>query len=723
MSRVSRSTKYEPPSGSTTSGDAALVGDDLLRAQRERRRLGGRQRQRLVERVGVERVGAAEHRRQRLQRRPDDVVVRLLRGQRHAGRLAVEAQLPRSLASWRRTGRACARAQSVRAARYLAISSKKSLWALKKNDMRGTKSSTSSPASTPHCTYSRPSRSVNASSCSAVAPASRMWYPLTEIVFHRGTSSRAEREDVGDEPHRRTRRKDVFLLGDELLEDVVLNRARQRLPAGALLLGDDQVHREDHRRRRVDRHRRRDVAERNAVEQRLHVGERRDVDAALPHFAERQRVIRIAAHQRRQVERDAQAGAAGREQRLVAAVGLLRRAEPGKLPHRPELAAIAGGVDAARVGKLAGRAGIDAGDVVGGVERLDRPAGDRRERLRALGRGLLRRLHGFIISTSAASSRERLRRRERSSASRERRASRLQWTISPSTTSSSGSSKCGRSSAAPRGSPRPAPRSARASLRRATAAASPAACATPARDRTAAPDSARKSSCLIMPRPSRHSHDVRRPPRDDVLGSTTGPRPWRASWSTHGSIFGAMLQEFDGAARLLNLEPGIWKILTHPKRQITVSCPGPDGQRRDRSLHRLPRAVQHHARPGEGRHPLSPGRHARRGDGAGRLDDVEVRRRAHPVRRRQGRRHLRSDADVAARARGADAPLRRRDHRRHRSREGRAGARRQHQRAGDGVGDGHLQHARRPHRNRRSSPASRSSSAARSAAARRPAAA
>jgi glutamate dehydrogenase (NAD(P)+) len=40
-----------------------------------------------------------------------------------------------------------------------------------------------------------------------------------------------------------------------------------------------------------------------------------------------------------------------------------------------------------------------------------------------------------------------------------------------------------------------------------------------------------------------------------------------------GSVFGAMLQEFDGAARILNLEPGIWKILTHPKRQITVSCP------------------------------------------------------------------------------------------------------------------------------------------------------
>ena len=42
---------------------------------------------------------------------------------------------------------------------------------------------------------------------------------------------------------------------------------------------------------------------------------------------------------------------------------------------------------------------------------------------------------------------------------------------------------------------------------------------------------------------------------------------------TTGPIFDAMLQEFDEAANILKLEPGIWKILTHPKRQITVSCP------------------------------------------------------------------------------------------------------------------------------------------------------
>jgi len=41
----------------------------------------------------------------------------------------------------------------------------------------------------------------------------------------------------------------------------------------------------------------------------------------------------------------------------------------------------------------------------------------------------------------------------------------------------------------------------------------------------------------------------------------------------HGAIFGAMLEEFNVAARIINLEPGIWNILTHPKRQIIVTCP------------------------------------------------------------------------------------------------------------------------------------------------------
>ena len=50
-------------------GHVRLVGDDLLRAQGDARRLLGRQRQRLVHRVGVQRLRPAEHAGQRLDRR------------------------------------------------------------------------------------------------------------------------------------------------------------------------------------------------------------------------------------------------------------------------------------------------------------------------------------------------------------------------------------------------------------------------------------------------------------------------------------------------------------------------------------------------------------------------------------------------------------------------------------------------------------------------------
>ena len=62
-----------------------------------------------------------------------------------------------------------------RAARNFATSSKKFMWHAKKNDTRGANRSTSSPASIAACTYAIPSASVNATSCTAVAPASRMW--------------------------------------------------------------------------------------------------------------------------------------------------------------------------------------------------------------------------------------------------------------------------------------------------------------------------------------------------------------------------------------------------------------------------------------------------------------------------------------------------------------------------------------------------------------------
>src|SRR5205807_5826746 len=106
------------------------VRDHLLGAKGEAGGVLGRERERLVVGVRVQRLRPAEHRGERLERR---------------------------------------------AARYFAISSKKSRCALKKKLRRGAKSSTSRPRSSAASTYANPSASVNASSCAAVEPASRMW--------------------------------------------------------------------------------------------------------------------------------------------------------------------------------------------------------------------------------------------------------------------------------------------------------------------------------------------------------------------------------------------------------------------------------------------------------------------------------------------------------------------------------------------------------------------
>ena len=99
-----------------------------------------------------------------------------------------------------------------------------------------------------------------------------------------------------------------------------------------------------------------------------------------------------------------------------------------------------------------------------------------------------------------------------------------------------------------------------------------------------------------------------------------------------------MLQEFDGAARLLGLDPGVWKVLTHPKRQIIVSCPiqMDNGEIEVFTGYR----VQHNI-------TLGPAKGGIRYHPGVNLDEVTALAAwmtwkcavvAHPVRRRQGRR-------------------------------------------------------------------------------------
>ena len=75
-------------------GHAAFRGQNLLRAQGQQRGSFRGQGQRFIASVGVQRLRPAQHRRQRLQRDAHDVHVGLLRGERGAGGLRVEAEHP-----------------------------------------------------------------------------------------------------------------------------------------------------------------------------------------------------------------------------------------------------------------------------------------------------------------------------------------------------------------------------------------------------------------------------------------------------------------------------------------------------------------------------------------------------------------------------------------------------------------------------------------------------
>ena len=67
-----------PPPRPPHLGDAGLLLENDLGVSGDPSREDGRQGQRLVEGVGVQGLGAAEHGRHRLHRRTDDVVVRVL---------------------------------------------------------------------------------------------------------------------------------------------------------------------------------------------------------------------------------------------------------------------------------------------------------------------------------------------------------------------------------------------------------------------------------------------------------------------------------------------------------------------------------------------------------------------------------------------------------------------------------------------------------------------
>ena len=153
---------------------------------------------------------------------------------------------------------------------------------------------------------------------------------------------------------------------------------RELLARHALLLGDELVEQQQHRGRRVDRHRGRDLVERDAVEGHPHVLERVDRHAGAADLAQAARVVGVQAELGRQVEGHAEARGPVLEQVLVALVGLAGGGVAGVLAHRPAALAVHLAVDPAREGKLARLAEVEVlGHVRLVVERLDLDPGVR----------------------------------------------------------------------------------------------------------------------------------------------------------------------------------------------------------------------------------------------------------------------------------------------------------------------------------------------------------
>src|SRR5713101_9706922 len=93
----------------------------------------------------------------------------------------------------------------------------------------------------------------------------------------------------------------------------------------------------DKRRRRVDRHRGIDLAERNAVEERLHIAPMADRDTRLPDLTRRDGSVGVVAILGRKVESDREAALALLEVAQETAVRLARVTKPRIGSDNPRL--------------------------------------------------------------------------------------------------------------------------------------------------------------------------------------------------------------------------------------------------------------------------------------------------------------------------------------------------------------------------------------------------
>ena len=364
------------PAAAQRVGDvdhAGLLHDHLLGAQGDLGGLFRRQRERLVEGVGVQRVGAAEHGGECLDAGADHVVVGLLGGQRDAGGLGVEPQ-PLGLLAGGAVDVAHPARPDPAGRTELGDLLEEVDVGVEEEGQSGGEDVDVETAGEPELDVPEPVRKREGELLRGRRAG------LADVVA--GDGERLVGRDllgavlhqVADQAQVRLGAEEPLLLGDVLLEDVGLQRAVQLAGVDLGPLGGHEHHAEDRDRGTADRHRRGHVTQVDPVEEDLHVGRAVDGHAAVSDLTEGHRVVGVAAHQGRHVEGHRQPAATAAQDHLVALVCLLSVAEASELTDRPRAAAVAGGVQAAGVGELARPL-----RVVGAVGRLHGDAAQRAE--------------------------------------------------------------------------------------------------------------------------------------------------------------------------------------------------------------------------------------------------------------------------------------------------------------------------------------------------------
>ncbi len=241
---------------------AAFLLQKQLRVARDSGGEVGRQRERLIERIGVQRLRMALRRRHRLDGSAHHVVVDVLRGQRPAGGLAMGAQRQRARV-FRMELRQELGPQEPRGAHLGDFHEK--IHADRPEERQ------------PRC------EAIDIEACGqagaqifdAIGQRIGEFEVLRRAGFLHVIARNRDRvvfrhflrgigKNVGDDPHRGRRRIDVGVAHHELFQNVVLNGARKFFRRHALFLSSRNEQREDRQHRAVHRHRHAHLVERNA---------------------------------------------------------------------------------------------------------------------------------------------------------------------------------------------------------------------------------------------------------------------------------------------------------------------------------------------------------------------------------------------------------------------------------------------------------------------------